>query len=313
MIKDGLEQIAHVLLLTDEAIRRHVLEYRSIKKLETENGGSESKLSEEQAKLLESHLEKHVYLYIKDIVYYVKATFGINYSVSGLRYWLQGHDFSYKKPSIVPGKANIQNQIEWIAQYQKLKSELSENETICFIDGVHPTHNIIAACGWIKRGERKEIAANSGRSRLNLSGAIDILSKKLVVQEDQTLNSTSTISFFQKIEVAYPNMHKIPVFCDNARYYRNKNVQAYLKPSKIDLHYLPSYSPNLNPIERLWKWLKERVLYNTYYQEFEDFRNAVMGFLENVSNLNPTSSLGEELATRVRDKFRPITSPVSNS
>lgn len=55
-----------------------------------------------------------------------------------------------------------------------LRAELPANETICFIDGVHPTHNVQPAYGWIKKGVRKEIPANSGRSRLNLSGAIDV-------------------------------------------------------------------------------------------------------------------------------------------
>jgi len=57
-------------------------------------------------------------------------------------------------------------------------------------------------------------------------------------------------------------MSKIHIFCDNARYYRNKSVQAYIENSKVKLHFLPPYSPNLNPIERLWKWMKERVMYN---------------------------------------------------
>ena len=61
----------------------------------------------------------------------------------------------------------------------------------------------------VKRGFRKEICANTGRSRLNLSGAIDLISKKLHIQGDVTLNAESTISFLKKIEAAYPNKNKI--------------------------------------------------------------------------------------------------------
>ena len=99
-----------------------------------------------------------------------------------------------------------------------------------------------------------------------------------MIQEDQTLNAESTIRFFQKIEAAYPCKRRVHVFCDNAPYYRNKAVSQYLATSKIALHFLPPYSPNLNPIERLWKWMKERVIYNTYYEHFEDFKAAVIGF-----------------------------------
>lgn len=227
-----------------------------------------------------------------------------------MRNWLQRNDFSYKKPALVPGKANEQQQRKWIAEYEKLKQNLPADETICFMDGVHPTHNVQPAYGWIQKGVRKEIPANSGRSRINLSGIIDIIGHKVLVQEDKMLNASSTISFFQKIEEAYPKKAKIHLYCDNARYYRNKAVYKYLETSKIQLHFLPSYSPNLNPIERLWKWMKERVIYNTYYPEFDDFKLAVFGFFSILSTLTVESVLGQDFRNRVKDKFRPINSPL---
>ena len=114
-----------------------------------------------------------------------------------------------------------------------------------------------------------------------------------------------------KIEAAYPNKKRIHLFSDNARYYKNKAVKKYLDQSKIVLHFLPPYSPNLNPIERLWKWMKERVMYNTYYEYFEDFKSAIIGFLEGLSTLDPDCALGQAFASRVRDTFRPIGAPLS--
>jgi transposase len=172
--------------------------------------------------------------------------------------------------------------------------------------GIHPTHNVQLAYGWIKTGIRKEIAANSGRSRLNLSGIVDVITHNVLVQEDEILNATATIKFFQKIEKAYPSKTKVHVFCDNARYYRNKEVTKYLETSKIALHFLPPYSPNLNPIERLWKWMKERVIYNTYYEEFADFKTAILGFFSILPSLAPESVLGKTFRSRVRDHFKPI-------
>ena len=284
-------------------------EYKALKKLRPESGGSEEKLSKDQSEKLEAHLQAYTYLYIKDIIAYVQATFEVTYTVPGLRNWLQRHGFSYKKPAIVPGKANKEQQQEWLGRYEKLRQGLPENETICFIDGVHPTHNVQPAYGWIKRGIRKEIPANTSRARLNLSGAIDVVSHNILIQEDQTLNAASTIRLFQKIEEAYPCKQKVHVFCDNASYYRNKMVKQFLSTSKIVLHFLPPYSPNLNPIERLWKWMKERVIYNTYYEHFEDFKGAVTGFFAVLSTLAIESVLGQTLRSRVRDKFRPIEAP----
>lgn len=120
------------------------------------------------------------------------------------------------------------------------------------------------------------------------------------------LNAEATISFFRKIEASYSGKKRIHVFCDNARYYKNKVVTEYLGTSKIKLHFLPSYSPNVNPIERLWKWMKERVIYNTYYREFEDFKLAVFGFFTAISTLAADSILGQDFRSRVRDKFSPI-------
>ena len=175
------------------------------------------------------------------------------------------------------------------------------NATICFIDGVHPTHNAKPMYGWIKRGLRKELPTNTGRERLNLTGAVDIFSHKVVVQEDKTLNSESTISFLQKLEEAYPQKDEIHVFCDNARYYKNKQVFAYLVTSKIKIHFLPPYSPNLNPIERLWKLTNERTLYNRYYEKFSDFKKAFLGFLRGL--FEPTREIIGTLRKRINDNF----------
>jgi len=133
--------IAEALLLSDDAIRQHIDEYKEFKKLKPISGGSEEKLSAEQATELEMHLKTHTYLHVKDILAHVKIIYGIQYSISGMRNWLHSHGFSYKKPSVVPGKANQQAQKTWIAEYEKLKQNLLEDETICFMDGVHPTHN----------------------------------------------------------------------------------------------------------------------------------------------------------------------------
>jgi transposase len=303
-------EIADTLLLTEGAIRKHISQYQMTKKLKPKGGGSRERLSLWQSEQLKKHLEGHVYLYVKDIAFYIKSTWDITYTVTGLTQWLKRNGFSYKKPCLVPGKANAEKQKEWLAEYEKLKATISSTETICFIDGVHPTHNVQLAYGWIRKGVSKEISANSGRSRINLTGAIDILSHNVVIQEDKTLNAEATIRFFNKLGLAYPEKTKVHVFCDNAGYYRNKLVTEYLKTSKINLHFLPPYSPNLNPIERLWKWMKEKTVYNSYYEEFENFRSAILGFFETLSGLDPGSLFGQQLRSRVSDNFRVISAPL---
>lgn len=300
------DQIAEALLLTSTTIRNHISDYTLSKKIRPESGGSSERLSKEQSDELLKILDEHIYLYVKDIAALIKAKWGIEYSIAGLRNWLYRNGFTYKKPAIVPGKANIEQQKEWIIEYNSLKENLKEDETIGFIDGVHPTHNVELAYGWIRKGIRKEIPSNTGRARLNLSGMIDVISNNILIQEDTTLNAQSIIQFFERIEAVYPDKSKIHIFCDNARYYRNKLVFSYLNGSRIELHFLPPYSPNLNPIERLWKWMKETVMYNSYYELFEDFKIAIFGFFEMLSRASPSSELGQSFMRKIRDNFRAI-------
>ena len=134
------QQIAKVLLISDQAVREHIQEYKTFSKLKPESGGSLEKLSEEQSRKLQVHLEDYTYLYVKDIVAYVKATFKVTYSIPGMRHWLKRHNFSYKKPALVPGKASKEQQEKWLAKYEKLRRGLPEDEAIGFIDGVHPKY-----------------------------------------------------------------------------------------------------------------------------------------------------------------------------
>ncbi len=80
-----------------------------------------------------------------------------------------------------------------------------------------------------------------------------------------------------------PNATAIYIICDNAPYYRSRAVQDYLKTSCIQLVFLPSYAPNLNLIERFWKFFKKKTLYNRYYETFAEFKAACEEFFRNPS------------------------------
>jgi transposase len=138
------------------------------------------------------------------------------------------------------------------------------------------------AYGWIRKGEDKEIKSNTGRSRININGVIEPETKEVIYTEDPTINAESTIKLFGKIEAQNQEMEKIHVIVDNARYYKNKQVTEYLQTSKIELIFLPPYSPNLNLIERLWKFMKKKVTYNKYYETFAEFRDNILHFFDHI-------------------------------
>jgi transposase len=208
--------------------------------------------------------------------------------------------FRYKKPRHIPGKADVEAQLEFIKAYDKLKKKKKEDDRIYFIDGVHPLHNSQPAYGWIRKGTEMVIPSNTGRQRLNLNGAYNIEDHKVIIQEADSINAQSTVSLFEEMLRNQP-LGLIYVILDNARYYRSEMVRVFVKKNKrIKLVFLPPYSPNLNIIERLWKFFKKNVTYNTYYEKFAVFREYCLRFFKNLDKYRA------ELETLMTDNFQLI-------
>lgn len=281
-----LEEVCNALLIDKSTLRSYVKRYRKggvEKLLHNEYQGGLSYLSEQEKQSLIEHLQDHIYLRTQDIVRYIEDYFGVEYSISGATDLMHTLGFSYKKPKIVPGKADPEAQREYLEGYEKLKENKGKNDPIYFMDGVHPQHNTQASYGWIKRGEEKEIKSNSGRQRLNINGAINIETMRCATVMDDAVNADSTIELLKQLERKHRKAEAIYIVCDNARYYRSRKVKAYLKHSRVELVFLPPYSPNLNLIERFWKFFKKMVLYNRYYEKFDEFKSACEQFFQSIA------------------------------
>ena len=113
------------------------------------------------------------------------------------------------------------------------------------------------AYGWIKRGKEKGVKSNSGRQRIKINGVYSPIDGEIITRNDERINSQSTIELLKTIENKHPELSKIFIIRDNAKYYSSQLVKEYLETSKIEFIPLPSYSPNLNLIERLWKFFKK--------------------------------------------------------
>jgi transposase len=278
------EQVAEVLQVDPNTVRNHFKRYQQggIKALgQVAFRGSACALDEAQLAALDLHLQAHLYQTAKAVAAWVKETFKVDYTESGMTALLHRLGYVYKKPKVVPGKADPEAQRAFLAQYEKLKQDKGAEDPIYFMDAAHPQHNPVIACGWIKRGEAHEVRTNSGRARVNINGAIDLERLEPVVRFDDTINADSTIALFEELERVNLLATWIYVICDNARYYRSKAVQAYLKTSRIKLVFLPPYAPNLNLIERLWKLFKKKTLYNRYFETFAEFKSACAAFFAN--------------------------------
>lgn len=191
--------------------------------------------------------------------------------------------FSYKQTTLIPSKYDLKKQKEFVKTYRKLEENLGKDETILFVDGVHPQHNTSPSKAWIRRGLEKLIKSNTGRKRLNINGAYNPATHEVIVHEDFTINAQTTIRFFEKVEAYYADKAAIYAIVDNATYYRNKDIKKYLEHSRIVLIFLPPYSPNLNLIERLWKFMRKKLLKSWYYDTFAAFKTAVLNFFEGIA------------------------------
>ena len=302
MYDDGYDysEIARVLLLSHEAIRKHVADYLKAQKLKPANGGSDSKLSKTELVELSNHLESNNYIVIKDICAYVKRQYGVQYSVAGMNKLLYRIGFVYKKPKLVPGKLDAERQEEFKLQYSMLKGGLRKNEAIYFMDSVHPQYQARARYGWIKKGTDKTLPSNSSWKRKHIIGAIDLKDLHIVQADKPKVNGGYILEFLQKLEVNTPNKDKIYLVCDNAGYHKAKIVKEYLQTSKIELIYLPPYSPKLNPIERLWKFMHSKTTINRYYENFEQFSEKIEQFFTNIAKYST------ELRRLINDNFQTI-------
>jgi transposase len=151
---------------------------------------------------------------------------------------------------------------------------------VFFVDAAHFVFGTFLCCLW--SFTRLFVRAASGRQRFNVLGAWNAVTRELIAVTNTTVVNTETMCELLR-EVATRGLAgPITFVLDNARYQRNAAVQALAAQLGITLLYLPSYSPNLNLIERLWKYFRKEVLYNRYYEHFAEFKAACQGFFEGI-------------------------------
>ncbi len=275
-----MAKISEALLIHEKSIKRYIDDYLDNDKLMPVSGGSNSYLNDEQTQGLIVHLCDVTYLHQHQIIAYIQKTFGIKYSVPGINKWLHQNRFSYKKPKGVPHKFDEAKQADFIEYYKGLKEALGDDEPLLFMDAVHPTQATKITAGWIRTGSGKAIKTTGSCTRINIVGAIRLghLQDAVIEQYEKTVNGESIIGFFKKVRVFYPNSHVINLILDGADYHCSGEVKEAAQRLNIKLHYLPPYSPNLNPIERLWKVMNEHARNGKFFATAKEFRQKTNDF-----------------------------------
>jgi len=165
------------------------------------------------------------------------------------------------------------------------------------MDGVHFVQ--AAFLGFLWCFTRIFVRSPSGRKRWNVLGAFNAISGQFtMVANDGYITATTVCELLRKLSVQYAG-RPIVIVLDNARYQHCNLVKEIAKDLGITLLFLPSYSPNLNVIERLWKFVKKKCLYNVYYETFDLFIAGINDCLRRVE-----TDYKEELETLMKPKFQ---------
>ena len=287
LLDDGMscEAVAKVLYLDDDTIRtwHRLYQEDGIEGLASFGyEGGVCRLTAEQQDRLTAWITEMLPRTTREVGAWIARECGIEYEGrSGLLALLHRLGMEHRKPKAISRKLDPVKQVAFIKSYEALLNQLSADEAVMFADAVHPTHAARAVGCWAPKDIPVAITQSSGRERLNIHGAIDLETGNTRMLEVLVVNAASTIMLLMAIEAMYPGKRLIHVFLDNARYHHAKLVQQWLaRPGcRIRLHFIPSYCPHLDPIERLWGLMHRHTTHNKCYAGFKDFSRAVLTFL----------------------------------
>ena len=217
---------------------------------------------------------------ISEAVARIAAITGIKRSIKSVRSFLKSNGFRYRKVGTIPAKVSPEKQQQFLDKLlqPRLNEATQGMRTVLFMDAAHFVHGAFLGCLWSK--VRQFVKAPSGRQRHNVLGALNAITRQIHAYHNETyINSHSICEFLKEVSNAYKGQ-LLTFVLDNARYQRCKLVTDLALDLGVELLFLPSYSPNLNLIERLWKFIKKKSLNSRYYPTFRDFQAAILSAIE---------------------------------
>lgn len=224
---------------------------------------------------LEAYFKENPPASVKEAMDAIEKLTGIRRSPNRIRVYLHRLGLNFRKIGMIPAKVDIDKQESF--QNSELEPKLTEakngNRAVFFVDAAHFVLNPFLGMVWCF--VRLFIRAPAGRQRFNVLGALHAITHELVMVTNDTYITASTVCELLIKISAMQLQVPITLILDNARYQKCRLVADCAKSLNIELLYLPPYSPNLNLVERLWKFVKQKKLYSKYYNNFNDFKQAI--------------------------------------
>ena len=208
---------------------------------------------------------------------------GIIRSEQQIRSFMKRHGLKFIKCGHIPAKADNEAQHQWVEkELNPVIAAAQEGKVhLLFCDAAHFVLQPFLCSLWC--AFRVFIKASAGRNRINVLGAVHAITKEIVTLSNTTyITSDTLIEFLKLLKTKFGNK-PIAIVLDNARYQHCFVVKAIAAGLGIHLLFLPPYSPNLNIIERLWKFTKKKILYAKYYNKPADFHTAIQNFFIDIN------------------------------
>jgi transposase len=262
--------------------------------------GDPGRLRPAQVERLKQEIATGVFHNAEQVRTWVRETLGVDYSISGLKDLLRRIGASYHKVSGFFWKADIEEQKKFVRKHRRHKREAGPKTRRYFVDACHPVWGVdlLYSC-WLLVGQRFYVGVGNGRKRLNILGAYcpddhDYVDLRLT---KENITGEQFVKLLEALRAKHPDAEKFLLYLDNARYYSKPCVKEWLANHReFRLVPLPAYSPNLNLIERLWKFLRKKAL-NRWHKTFEEMQTAVAEVLDRLGDYR------DELATLMTERF----------
>ncbi len=262
-----------------------------------------TRLTDEQIQQLTEWVKKTNPAKAKEIREYIKDEFHVEYVTESVRQLLIKNGLGVVRPKVQPGNPPTEKeQEEHIEKYFELKSSSEPGTVFLFGDGMHLVHQNVPGLCWGDPNDPPILKTNTGRKRLNIIGAYNPDLHKLThLTGEENCDAERTLEYLKLIMRAYRKSPKIYLYLDNATYFKAKIVRKWLKEHpKLEIKYLPPYGPNLNLIERFWRFVKEKLVKNSYYPKYKTFRAKTFRLLNHIDDHT------DELKTLMVEKFQII-------
>jgi transposase len=299
--------VAKVLFVDDDTVRTWHLLYHEegIEGLASFGfEGSECRLDEPQEAQLKAWVTQTLPRSAGQVGTFIAREFGLEYqSKSGIIALLHRLGMEYRRPKAIARKLDPAKQAAFIKSYENLLNHLQDDEAVLFGDAVHPVHGAQPVGCWAPKEANIAVPQTTRRQGLNIHGALDLETGQTMMVESLSVDAASTIRLLILIQAMYPGKRLIHLFLDNARYHHAHLVQDWLaQPGcRIRLHFVPSYCPHLNPIERLWAVMHKHTTHNKCHNSLNDFASAILTFLR-----RDVPKKWHQFCDQVTDNFRII-------